>query len=142
MAALTITEIIRQTLKSGSVSDADLTSTYIPIGEGIFESITHEAVTIAADTSGTLIWDFAIAYLAITAYYSTMKEGHMVGAGEDAVPAHVWWEQTAYRYMVSIGYSEYFRYDNTRGMYNVKDKQPRAADLMAVKNMQGDADVI
>ena len=85
MAALTITEIIRQTLNSDQVSGTDLTDTYIPIGEGIFEAITQETLTIAADTTGTLTKDMAVAYLAICAYYTVKKEGHMVGSRDDQV---------------------------------------------------------
>ena len=62
--------------------------------------------------------------------------------GEDQVPAHVWWEQTAYRHIVSIGYSEYFSYDKARGMYLVATRTPKVSELMAVKIMTGDADVI
>lgn len=142
MAALTIMEIIRQTLSDTMVSDADLTSTYIPVAEGVFEAITHETLTVAAGTTGILVKDMALAYLAICGYYTTEKEGHLVGTGEDSVPVYVWWEQTAFRYMASIGYAEFLTYDKMRGMYIVKGKQPRVADMMAVKNMQGDADVI
>lgn len=142
MAALDILEIIRKTLAAGDMSDDDANDTYIPTGEAIFEAITKEDVTIAAQTTGTLAWDVAIAYLAIATYYTVVKELHMVGPEDDRIPAYVWWEQSAFRYMVSIGYSEYFDFDGNRGMYNVKGKNARAADMMAVKNMAGDEDVI
>jgi len=142
MAAMTITEIIRQTLDSDKVSAADLTDTYIPVAEAIFENITGESLTVATDTTGTLHKDMALAYFAICAYYTVKKEGHMVGSRDDQIPAHVWWEQTAFHYMCAVGYSEFFNYDNVRGLYIVKGKQPRVADIMAVKVMTGDGDVI
>lgn len=143
MAALDITGIIRITLPNTADPTAtEVSDTYIPTAEIVFEKITKENVTIASDTTGDLSWDFAIAYLAIALYYATKKEGHMVGSEEDRIPVYVWWEQTAYRYIVSIGYSEFFDFDNTRGMYNVKGKNAKAVDLMAVKKMTGDPDVI
>jgi len=142
MTALTIKEVVRRSLADSKAPDEDVDDTYVVAAEIIFEKITYNDVTIALDTSGDVSWDLAIAYLTLSIYYAVHKEGHMVGSGEDRVPAHVWWEQTAFRFIASIGYSEFLNYDNMRGMYTVKGKQPRVSDMMAVKIMTGDADVI
>jgi hypothetical protein len=142
MASLTIKELVRQSLTEGTAPDTDVDDTYIAAAEIVFEKITFEDVTIASDTTGDTSWDLAIAYLTLSIYYAVMKEGYMTGSGDERVPAHVWWEQTAFRFIASIGYSEFLMYDKIRGMYYVKGKQPRVADLMAVKVMTGDPDVI
>lgn len=137
MAARTITEIIRLTLKSDEMSDDDATGTFIPSAEGIFEAITRATITITNNTSGDVNVDIVLAYLAISVWYSMQKEGHMIMVEEDSIPAHVWWEQTAFRHMVAIGYAEYFTYSSGRGMYVVKERMPKTLDAMGVKDLSG-----
>jgi len=143
MAAMDILNIIRQTLDDDKMTDTEASDTYIPIAETIFENITKETVTITNNSSGNVAWDMGLAYLALMSWYATEKEGYIVTEQEEGIPAHVWWEQTAFRHLVAIGYAEYFEY--IKGMYILKDDTGtiKVADMMAVKDLtEGYGDVI
>ncbi len=136
MAAKTITQIIRLTLKETEMSDADADDTFVPLGTQMFESITEEDVTVASDTTGDTGVDTVIAYFAIAVYYSMKKESYMVSVQEGRMAAYVWWEQAAFRLMVTLGYGEYLAYDRMSGMYYVSGHQ-KVLNYMAVKDLTG-----
>jgi hypothetical protein len=137
MAALKITEIVRQVVKEQDLPSTELTDTYRPVAEMTFEAITRETVTITSDSSGNVAWDVAIAYLIITLYYSIHKEGHMVTVGEGTIPAHVWWEQTAFRYLVNIGYNEMFTFNRGDSSYIIKEQSPMASAIVRIADQSG-----
>jgi hypothetical protein len=135
MAALKITEIIRKTLTTDNVSNSEVIDTYIPAAVAMFEALTNETITLTSYSSGNVSWDIAIAYFAISVWYGVQKEAHMVSTGELSISAEEWWAQVGFRRLVTIGYSEFFEYTKSSGLYTPTNKNIPVFALCAVSDM-------